>query len=343
MYMQQELFSEPSVIRNALNNNKAVVAQIANTVKSRGISNITIIGRGTSDNAGLCFKYITEILCGIPCGTAHPSVTTMFGAKVNYNNHLVVAVSQSGKSIDTLAVLQEGKATGAVTVAVTNDVASPLAKAADFVLDLSAGEEKSVAATKTYAAELTVLYALAVAISGKKELEAVLDKLPEKVSDIIGLQFKIRQMAEACTHENNFIVLSRGPMQGVGKEMALKLGECCYSYGHFFSVTDFMHGPLALLEEGSNVIVLAPKGECSENFVDIATRARLLGANVYAFSDIPDVLNIANVAIKMPPADFITSTLTYAMAIHIFCLNLAGEKGLNPDLPRNLKKVTVTK
>ena len=84
MYMQQELFSEPSVIRNALNNNKAVVAQIANTVKSRGISNITIIGRGTSDNAGLCFKYITEILCGIPCGTAHPSVTTMFGAKVNY-------------------------------------------------------------------------------------------------------------------------------------------------------------------------------------------------------------------------------------------------------------------
>ncbi|MBR2984701.1 MAG: SIS domain-containing protein, partial [Clostridia bacterium] len=314
MYMQQELFSEPSVIRNALNNNKAVVAQIANTVKSRGISNITIIGRGTSDNAGLCFKYITEILCGIPCGTAHPSVTTMFGAKVNYNNHLVVAVSQSGKSIDTLAVLQEGKATGAVTVAVTNDVASPLAKAADFVLDLSAGEEKSVAATKTYAAELTVLYALAVAISGKKELEAVLEKLPEKVSDIIGLQLKIRQMAEACTHENNFIVLSRGPMQGVGKEMALKLGECCYSYGHFFSVTDFMHGPLALLEEGSNVVVLAPKGECSENFVDIATRARLLGANVYAFSDIPDVLNIANVAIKMPPADFITSTLTYAMA-----------------------------
>ncbi len=342
MLMQQELFSEPMVIRNALAANESTAKKIASTVKAAGVHNITIIGRGTSDNAGLCFKYITEILCGIPCGTAHPSVTTMYGAKVNYGGHLVVAVSQSGKSIDTLAVLEEAKLTGGITVAVTNDVESPLAKAADFVLDLSAGDEKSVAATKTFAAELVVLYQLAVAISEKK-LGAVLQQLPDKVGDIINLQSNIRKISEAVRNDSNFIVLSRGTMQGVGKELALKLGECCYSYGHFFSVTDFMHGPLALLEEGSNVIVLAPSGECSENYVDIATRAKLLGANVYALSDIPDVLNIANIGVKMPKADYITATLTYAMAIHLLCLMLAGEKGLNPDLPRNLKKVTITK
>ena len=112
---------------------------------------------------------------------------------------------------------------------------------------------------------------------------------------------------------------------------------------NFYSVTDFMHGPLALLEEGVNVIILAPKGECTSNYIDIATRANLLGANVYAFSDIPEVVNIANVSVKMPEADYMTATFTYAMAIHLYCLNLAIEKGLNPDTPRNLKKVTITK
>jgi len=342
MLMQQELFSEPTVIQNALQANAEVTESIAKEVKKRGIHNITIIGRGTSDNAGLCFKYITEILCGIPCGTAHPSVTTMYGAKVNYNGHMVVAISQSGRSIDTLAVLQEAKATGGITVAVTNDAQSPLAKAADFVLNLSAGEEKSYVATKTFAAELVVLYQLAVALSGKK-LDAILKQIPDKVGEIINYQPEIRKMSEALVKENNFIVLSRGPMQGVGKELALKLGETSYCFANFFSITDFMHGPLALLEEGSNVILLAPSGECSDNYRDIATRARLLGCNVYAFTDIPDVLNIANIGIKMPKADYMTATLTYSMAMHLMCLVLSGEKGLNPDLPRNLKKVTITK
>lgn len=342
MLMQQELFSEPTVIRNAILENENQVKSIAKAVKERGIKNITIIGRGTSDNAGLCFKYMTEILSGIPVGTAHPSVTTMYGGSVDYGTHLVVAISQSGKSVDTLAVLDNANKKGGLTVAVTNDPTSPLAKAAKFHLYLAAGEEKSVAATKTYAAELAVLYMLAIALSGKK-LMPIIYQLPDKIAEIINMIPKIRTLAEATSKQNNFIVLSRGPMQGVGKELSLKLAECCYSMANFYSVTDFMHGPLALLEEGVNVIILAPKGECTSNYIDIATRANLLGANVYAFSDIPEVVNIANVSVKMPEADYMTATFTYAMAIHLYCLNLAIEKGLNPDTPRNLKKVTITK
>lgn len=342
MLMQQELYSEPDVIRSAIAENEGMVKQIAKAVKERGIKNITIIGRGTSDNAGLCFKYMTEILSGIPVGTAHPSVTTMYNGHVDYGTHLVVAISQSGKSVDTLAVLDNANKKGGLTVAVTNDPMSPLAKAAKYHLYLAAGEEKSVAATKTYASELVVLYMLSIALSGKKLMHLIYE-LPDKVNEILNLIPKIRSVAEATRKENNFIVLSRGPMQGVGKELALKLAECCYSFAHFYSVTDFMHGPLALLEEGVNVILLAPNGECSGNYIDIATRAKVLGASVYAFSDIPEVLNISNVSVKMPEADYITATLTYAMAIHLFCLNLSIEKGLNPDAPRNLKKVTITK
>lgn len=342
MLMQQELYSEPDVIRNAIEENKSVVENIAKAVKDKGIKNITVIGRGTSDNAGLCFKYITEILSGIPVGTAHPSVTTMYDGKVDYGSHLVVAISQSGKSVDTLAVLDNANKKGGLTVAVTNDQNSPLAKAAKFHLYLAASEEKSVAATKTYAAELVVLYMLSIALSGKNLMPLIYD-LPDKVANIMELLPKIRMVAEITGKEKNFIVLSRGPMQGVGKELALKLAECCYSFANFYSITDFMHGPLALLEDGVNVIILAPDGECKNNYIDIATRAKVLGANVYAFSDIPEVLNIASAAVKMPKAHFITATLTYAMAIHLYCLNLSIEKGLNPDAPRNLKKVTITK
>ncbi len=343
MLMQQELFSEPTVIRDAISENENQVNAIASAVEKNKIKNITIIGRGTSDNAGLCFKYITEILSGIPVGTAHPSVTTMFGGNVDYSSHLVIAISQSGKSVDTLAVLDGARKKGGLTVAVTNDPLSPLAKAAHYHLYLAAGEEKSVAATKTFAAELVVLYMLAIALSGKKNIMPTLYNVPDKVSEIIKMIPSIRSLAEATRNEHSFIVLSRGPMQGVGKELSLKLAECCYSMANFYSVTDFMHGPLALLEEGVNVILIAPKGECTTNYIDMATRAKLLGANVYAFSDIPEVLNIANVGVKMPEADFMTATFTYAMAIHLYSLNLAIEKGLNPDTPRNLKKVTITK
>ncbi len=342
MLMQQELYSEPNVIRSAIAENESVVKEIAKVVKDRGIKNITIIGRGTSDNAGLCFKYITEILSGIPVGTAHPSVTTMYDGHVDYGTHLVVAVSQSGKSVDTLAVLDNANKKGGLTVAVTNDPLSPLAKAAKHHLFLAAGEEKSVAATKTFAAELVVLYMLAIALSGKNLMHLIYG-LPDKVNEILNLIPKIRLVAEATRKENNFIILSRGTMQGVGKELALKLAECCYSFACFYSVTDFMHGPLALLEDGVNVILIAPGGECTNNYIDIATRAKVLGANIYSFSDIPEVLNISNAGVKMPEADFISATLTYAMAIHLFSLNLSIEKGLNPDAPRNLKKVTITK
>jgi len=340
--MFDEIKTEPEVILAAIRANEKKVAEIAAEVKKRKIKNITIIGRGTSDNAGLCFKYFAEILAGIPSGTAHPSVTTMYGANVDYSDHLFVAISQSGRSIDTLAVLSQAKKQGALTVAITNDIDSPLAHAGKYHLDLSAGEERSIASAKSYIAELTVLYMLAIALSDKPLMDVVYN-FPKVVEEAIELQPVIEEAAEQVKDLNNFIILSRGVMQGVGKELMLKLNECAYTFAQFYGTNDFMHGPFALVEEGINVIILAPDGECSENFRDIATRLQILNANVLTFSDNQEILNLATYGVKMPTADKMSCTLSYSVAMHLFTIALAKQKGLNPDAPRNLKKVTITK
>lgn len=340
--MFEEIMSEPEVIKNAIHANSKKVEEIAAEVKKRRIKNITIIGRGTSDNAGLCFKYFSEILTGIPSGTAHPSVTTMYGANVDYSDHLFVAVSQSGKSIDTLAVLTQANKQGALTVAVTNDETSPLARAGKFHLNLSAGEERSIASAKTYIAELTVLYMLAIALSGKP-LMPVVYSFPKRVEEALLLLPDIQEVAEKTKDMNNFIILSRGVMQGVGKELQLKLNECAYTFAQFYGTNDFMHGPFALVEEGVNVIILAPDGECSENFRDIATRLQLLNANVVTFSDNSELLDLATFGVRMPAMDNLSSTIGYSVAIHLYAMELSKVKGHNPDAPRNLKKVTITK
>lgn len=343
MLMQQELFSEPEVIVKALAVNLDECMQIAKEVKARGIKNITVIGRGSSDNAGLCFKYFTEILTGIPVGTAHPSVVTMYNAKVNYCDHMVVAISQSGRSIDTVAVMDNARRQKALTVAVTNDPASPLAQTAHHCLDLSAGNGTAVAATKTFASALAVLYQLAACIAGKKEYLDQLKEIPDALNVIIDAVPAIRRMAVAVADQKEFIVLSRGIMQGIGKELALKFNQCCYSFSQFYSITDFMHGPFALLEEGVNVVLLAPENECAENYYDIATRANLLGANLYIFSDSDRVLTYAKEGMKMPGTNIVSSAFVYGMTVHLFAMYVAVEKGLDPDFPRNMKRVTITK
>lgn len=341
--MQQELFSEPQVIRDVIANNIDVIAKIAEEVKKRGITNISTVARGTSDNATICFKYIAEILTGMPVAECHPSIITIYKSRVSISDNLTIAISQSGASIDTLAVLDTAKKAGALTVAVTNSPESPLAKMAHYHIYLSAGEEKSVAATKTFASELVALYMLAISLSGKEQLMEKLHSLPKMLEELFALNDKFIDLANKIKNKNNFIVLTRGTMQGVGKELALKLAECTYSFGYSYSVTDFMHGPLALVEEGVNVLMLAPHSECTENYLDIAARLNLLGANITALTDIKGIIDIADHHIKMPHTDFITSTVLYGSAVHMLVMHMAVAKGLQPDTPRNLKKVTITK
>lgn len=338
--MQQEIFSEPSMMKRTIAACAPVLPQIAKAFKDKKITNIVTMARGTSDNAATVFSFVCPLKTGIKVGKYHPSLTTVYDCDVDMKNTCMVVISQSGMSKDTIAVMQKAMKNGAMTVAVTNNAESPIAKDADFHLFMDVEEEKSVAATKTYIGELFALYMLTEALGGK--FDSDINKLADRIQESLDLNPEIAKVAEKLHKRNNFIILSRGTMLGTGDECALKLTECCYLFNRSYSSANFMHGPLSLLDDKANVIMLAPDCECKQEFIDMAKRAHNLGANLTAFSNIPEILELADNKIVMPAADVTEAPVLYGTAISLLALNIGLTKGLNVDTPRNLNKVTIT-
>ena len=338
--MQQEIFSEPKMMKRTIAACKPVLPQIFKAFKEKGITNIVTMARGTSDNAATVFSFVCPLLTGIKVGKYHPSLTTVYDADVDMKNTCMVIISQSGMSKDTVAVMEKAIANGAMTIAVTNNDQSPVAKKCDFHLFMDVEEEKSVAATKTYIGELFALYLLTDALRGK--FDGNLDNLADRIQEILDLNPKVADVAKNLCSLNNFIVLSRGVMLGTGDECALKLTECCYLFNRSYSSANFMHGPLSLVDDKANVIMLAPDSEFNAEFIDMAKRVSNLGANLTVFSDIPEVLDLAKNKIVMPKADMLEAPVLYGAAISLLALNIGLAKGLNVDTPRNLNKVTIT-
>lgn len=343
--MMNELLTAPDVVRRVISVNKSVVRDIAKEFADRGLTNITTVSRGSSDNAATCFKYMSEIIAGVMVSKYTPSITTVYNQSVNLSSNMLVAVSQSGQSIDTMMVVNDAKAKGVLTVAVTNDAESPLAKTCDYHLYLAAEDEKSVAATKTFTAQVTALYLLANAIADNKAAKIMnIGEIPPMFEAFVkNYDSVIRDFATETKDINNCVVLTRGLLQGVASEISLKLMETCNIFNRPFSTAEFMHGPLALIEEGTNVIVLAPGGESTSEFIDMTTRLSLLGANIIAFSDIKEVIDIADRAVAMPTVHSLAAPFIYTLAIQMYAANMADVLGKDPDAPRNLKKVTITK
>ncbi len=338
--MQQEIFSEPSMMKRTINACKPVLPAIYKAFNDKGITNIVTMARGTSDNAATVFSFVCPLITGIKVGKYHPSLTTVYDSNVDMKNTCMVIISQSGMSKDTVAVMEKAIKNGAMTIAVTNNEDSPIAKTCDFHLFMDVEEEKSVAATKTYIGELFALYMLTSALKG--DFNASYAYLADRIQEILNLNPTIESAAKNLQTLNNFIVLSRGTMLGTGDECALKLTECCYLFNRSYSSANFMHGPLSLLDENANVIMLAPKGNFDAEFAAMAQRINGLGANLTAFSNIPEVLACANNAIVMPDADVFEAPVLYGTAVSLLALNIGLAKGLNVDAPRNLNKVTIT-
>lgn len=338
--MQQEIFSEPSMMKRTIAACTPVLADIAKAFKQRNITNIVTMARGTSDNAATVFSFVCPLKTGIKVGKYHPSLTTVYDCNVDMKNTCMVVISQSGMSKDTIAVMDKAMKNGALTVAVTNNAQSPIAKNADFHLFMDVEEEKSVAATKTYIGELFALYMLTEALGGN--LDCDMNKLADRIQEILNLNPEIEKVAKKLYTKNNFIILSRGTMLGTGDECALKLTECCYLFNRSYSSANFMHGPLSLLDDKANVILLAPDCECKQEFIDMAKRAKGLGANLTVFSDVPEILELATDKIVMPKANTVEAPVLYGTAISLLALNIGLAKGLNVDTPRNLNKVTIT-
>lgn len=270
MGMLDEIYEQPQVLQGLIDSNFGRIRQAAGTIQNRQVDYVFLAARGTSDNAGVYAQYLLGSMVGLPVAFAAPSLFTMYDEPPRLRHALVLGISQSGQSPDIVQVLAEGRRQGALTLALTNDGGSPLAQTADLVLELSAGKEIAVAATKTYTAELMTLALLSAALSG--EVQARIDelmKIPPAVLSVFEHRVMLEQLAGHFKEMKNCVVLGRGYNYATALEWALKIKELAYTLAYPFSPADFQHGPIALLEPGFPVLAVAPGSATRADFINL--------------------------------------------------------------------------
>ncbi len=339
--LEQEIASQPEVIRRILNNETTHVSNIVAQLPPFDYA--LIAARGSSDHAATYAKYAWTSLAGYPVALAAPSLFTMYKTQARLAGALIVGISQSGQSPDIIAVLEEGRRQGRPTLAITNDTSSPLATVADNVIELHAGPERSIAATKTYTAQLMVMAMFAAALSGKPHFQAELQHIPSAMERTFNLNQRLYQNVERYRYMDRCIVIGRGFNYSTSFELALKLKELTYLMISAYSSADFRHGPIATIERGLPVFLFMPTGDTYNDMLDLAHELQRLEAELLIISESEQALSLARTALPICPGipEWLTPLITIIPG-QLFALNLALAKGLNPDIPRGLQKVTRT-
>ena len=344
MTLQSEIHEQPERLNALLENQRKAFEKIAETIRQRDIRWVFLAARGTSDNAGRYANYLLGAQNGLPLALATPSLFTYYNKPPQLNDALVVAISQSGQSPDIISVLAEGQKQGCLTLAITNAPASPLAKAADLVMDIQAGPEKAVAATKTYTSELMAVAMLSAALAGKKASWKELVKVPGWVEKVLKQDAPIAHMAERYRYMGQCVVLGRGFNYCTAFEWALKLKELSYVVAEAYSSADFRHGPIAMVEGGFPVLAVAPNGMVFDTMLDMIGRLRHeQSAEMVVISDEKRALSLAQSPILLPPGipEWLTPIVSIVPA-QLFACHLTNAKGYDPEKPRTIVKVTET-
>ncbi|HNP74460.1 MAG TPA: SIS domain-containing protein [Kouleothrix sp.] len=340
-FLEQEIRSQPEVIARLLEREGQNVRQIAAQLPP--FDHVLIAARGTSDHAAIYAKYAWASLAGYPVGLATPALYTLYHTPPHLANTLVVGISQSGQSPDIVAVLEEGKRQGRPTLAITNDGASPLAATADHVIELHAGVERSVAATKTYTAQLTAMAMLAAALGGQPERNAELAGLPAALDATLAATTSVPALAARFQPNEQYVLIGRGFNFATALELSLKLKELTYVMTVAYSSADFRHGPIATVSEGTPVLVVMPRGAAFADLSELAHDLHERGADLVAISD-ADAIDGAGTL--LPVAANLPEWLSPIAAIvpgQMLALHLALARGGDPDRPRGLRKITLTR
>jgi len=338
--MMREIAQQPEALDRTLRAERSRVRRFFSKV-GRRIDLVILVARGTSDNAALFGRYLIEITTGMPVSLAAPSVHTLYRSRFRLNNTLVVGISQSGEGTDINLVLENCKKAGALVIAVTNTRNSSMAAIADEAFVTRAGKERSVAATKTYTCQLMFLYMLAEALRGGdfKGLE----QIPDYAQGALALESAVESMIERYRFMEQCTVVGRGLNYSSAYEMAIKLMETCYIMADRFSSADFLHGPIAVVERDFPVILFAPPGSVYRDIYRLAKRLRGLEADSLIISSEESILRLASCALKIPiSVPDLYSPIPYIIPGQIFAAKLSRLKGLSPDRPRNLSKITKT-
>jgi glucosamine--fructose-6-phosphate aminotransferase (isomerizing) len=339
--MLEEIAQQPSALERTVAEERAKVERLGAFLRGRDIDLIVLVARGSSDNAALFGRYLLEITTGIPVALAAPSVHTLYGARLKLQRALVVGVSQSGEGEDINLVLESARASGAYTVGITNEAESSMTKLVDETLLMHGGRERSVAATKTYTGQLLHFYMLADALAGGAALGY--EALPEFAARALELRSTVEELVERYVFMENCVVVGRGLLYADSYEMALKLMETCYVVAERFSSADFLHGPLAIVERHFPIFAFAPPGVTLKGVRELLERLRELRADTLVFTHDTEVAAVCTRAVRMPDEiSELLAPIPYIVPAQLFAALLADAKGLDPDAPRSLAKVTRT-
>jgi glucosamine--fructose-6-phosphate aminotransferase (isomerizing) len=343
--MTAEIDEQPTVLSRVAGH-AAEIRRIRAELARRDHRFVLLAARGTSDHAALYAKYLVELHQALPAGLASPSTSTVYGVRPDLTGVLYVVVSQSGGSPDLVDSLTVARACGATTVAVTNNVRSELASAAEFVVDVCAGTELAVAATKSYTAELLALYLLLGPAGDAAADTADLDRLVDAAEQTLQQGAAVAATAARYRFATRLVTTARGYSYATAREAALKLMETSYLGAHAFSGADLLHGPMAMIDVDTPVIAVATPGRGGAAMVPVLSALRERNADLVLVGGTPEAVAAAPTAGVLPvQTDGVREELLPVLEIlplQQLALRLALERGVNPDAPRGLRKVTET-
>jgi glucosamine--fructose-6-phosphate aminotransferase (isomerizing) len=341
--LSKEIHEQPAVLKQLIRSESENAIRLANDLKGT-FKYVVIVARGSSDNAARYAQYLFGAYNHLQVALATPSLFTLYHSPPHLDGALVLAVSQSGQSPDIIEVITEGKRQGCPTLAITNAPNSPLALASENHLYIHAGPEKAVAASKSYTASLGALALLSTALGGDSERLAQLRVVPDAIEQTLSGLLNVINRVERYRYMAHCAVIGRGFNYSTAFEVSLKIKELTRVVTEPYSSADFRHGPVAMVRDGFPVILVAPEGATFPDMRSLVSDVQGLGAELLIISDNTEILGQAHLAMKLPKN--VPEWLTPLIAVlpgQLFAMALAEAKGLDPDSPVGLHKVTETK
>jgi glutamine---fructose-6-phosphate transaminase (isomerizing) len=332
--LAQEIAAAPGVVARQAADLARPIADLAARLSKRPPRVIVTCGRGSSAHAATFAKHLFERYLGVPVAAAAPSIASIYGRQLDLKGQLFLAVSQSGESDDLIAMARSAKTSGALTVALVNAPASPLAATCDAILPIGAGPELSIAATKTFVATVAALLRLTAAWSADPAHSAAVERLPDRLAAAAELDWSAALPTLNATE--SLVTIGRGPTLAIAREAALKLKETCNLHAEAFSGAEFLHGPVALASPSRPVLMLMPTDACAPGLLKLAESLRRLHTPTLVAG--PDEATLTVLRPEHPEAD----AICLVHAFYAFAEQLARHRGIDADRPRNLQKVTRT-
>lgn len=337
--MRLEIDEQPAALRRLVNNGSQTIRAVSQAIRRRQPRFVLLAGRGTSDNAALYAKYLIEVRLGLPAGLVSLSTLTTYAAQPHMEDVLWIAVSQSGSSPDLVESTATARRTGALTLAVTNGSGSDLERVSELHLDVLAGPEAAVAATKTYTCQLLSLWMLIDGWAGGDGRAA--DAVPELAAEAVSSR-EVLEIAERYRFASSMIITGRGYGYPTAREAALKLMETSYLSAHAFSGADLMHGPVAMVDPARPVLVVLTPGAGGQAMEPVMRRLVERRADITVIGTPPADIRVPHVAAGIGTVEEL-SPVTQIIPLQNLAYALAVERHNNPDQPRGLQKVTRTR